>query len=141
MEFIEKYAKVDGSDNDDADDAMSGAGGDQVTWSDEEFIDDKTNVRDQAPSDYCVMNVTRDLQQAMQDRYMAAELNLVSSDPEKFVSDYTDDIEYEYNEFSRFEKRILKFEQDLKIFEEKSNAILYGTYYLLLEEKETFDFC
>ena len=87
------------------------------------------------------MNVTRDLQEAMQDRSMAPELNLVSSDLENFVSDYIDEIEYEYNEFSRFEKRILKFEQDLKIFEEKSNAILYGTYYLLLEEKETLDFC
>ena len=93
MEFIEKYARVDGSDNDGADDAMSGAGGDQVTCSDEEFIDDETNVRDQAPSDYRVMNMKRDLQEAMQDRSMAPELNLVSSDLEKFVSDYIDEIE------------------------------------------------
>ena len=39
------------------------------------------------------MNMKRDLQEAMQDRSMAPELNLVSSDLENFVSDYIDEIE------------------------------------------------
>ena len=37
MEFIDKYARVDGSDDDD--DTLS-AGGDEVNYSDVEFIDD-----------------------------------------------------------------------------------------------------
>ena len=40
MEFIDKYARIDGSDDDDA---MS-AGGNEVNHSDVEFIDDETNV-------------------------------------------------------------------------------------------------
>ena len=125
---------------------MSVAGGDEVNCSDEEFIDDKTNVRDQTPSDYRLINMMRDLQEAMQDCSMAEELNLVSSDPKNFVSNYVDETEYKYDEFSGFEKRIRKFKQDLKIFEEESkdsfyHAILYDTYYFLLEEKQTCDFC
>ena len=44
MEFIEKYARVNGLDNDGANDVMPGAGGDKVICSNEEFIDDETNV-------------------------------------------------------------------------------------------------
>ena len=125
---------------------MSIAGSDEVIYSDTEFIDDEINVRDQELSDYCLMNMMRNLQEAMQDRSMAEELNLVSSDLKNIVSDYVDKIEYQYDEFSEFEKRIRKFEKNLKIFEEESkdsfyHAILYGTYYLLLEKKESFDFC
>ena len=59
--------------------------------------------------------------------------HLFISDPENFVSDYVDEIEYKYDELSDFEKRIRKFEQDLKIPKEESkdsfyHAILYGTY-------------
>ena len=67
-----------------------------------------------------IMNVTRDLHKTMQDRSMAEELNLVSSNPEHFVSNYVDEIEYQYDNFSGFEKRIRKFENDLKIFKEES---------------------
>ena len=125
MEFIENYARVEGSDeDDDVDDKMSVAvaGGDEVTCSDQELIDDKTNIRDQ---DYFLMNVTRDLQEAMQDGFMAEELELVSSDPENFFSNYVDEIEYQYDESSEFEKRIRKFEKDLKIFKEHSKDFFY----------------
>lgn len=54
--------------------------------------------------------------------------------------------EFEYDEFKDFEKRIIKFEQDLKIYELHSKdsffyAVLYGIYYSMLEEKENFGFC
>ena len=56
MKFIEKYAKVNGSDEKE----MSVSGGDEViNYSDEEFIDDKESVQGQDPSDYRLMNVTR----------------------------------------------------------------------------------
>ena len=70
MEFIDKYPKTDGSDDDDDDDVMF-AGGDEVNYSDVEFIDDKTNVQDQGPSNHCLMNVTRDLQEALQLVYVS----------------------------------------------------------------------
>ena len=66
MEFIEKYARVEGSDEDDNDEMLV-AGGDEVSLSDEVFIDDKTNFEDQAPQNYCLTNFTRDLQEAVQD--------------------------------------------------------------------------
>ena len=121
MEFIQKYAWVDRSDYDENDEMISVSGGDEVrTYSDEEFIDNKSNVQDQDPPNYCLMNVTRDLQEVMQDDSMAQELYLVCSDPENFVSDYVEKTEYEYDEFVDFEKRIKKFEHYLKIFEMNS---------------------
>ena len=43
---------------------------------------------------------------------------LVSNpDPENFVSDHVEEIEYEIDEFDGFKNRIKKFEQDLKIFQ------------------------
>ena len=85
IEFIEKYARVDGSDDKEE---MSVAGGDEVTtYSDEEFRDDRESVQYQDPSNYWLMNVTRDLQNALADHSMAEELNLVCSDPENFVPD------------------------------------------------------
>ena len=76
---------------------------------------------------------------------MAQELNVVSSDPENFVSDYADEIEYKFDESESFKSRIKKIEQDLKVFEMESKdsfyfAILYGFYYALLNEKENFYF-
>ena len=38
-------------------------------------------------------------------------------DPENFVSDHAEEIEYEIDEFDGFKNRIKKFEQDLKIFQ------------------------
>ena len=77
---------------------------------------------------------------------MAQELNLVSSDPKNFVSDYVDEVEHEFDEFAGLEERIQKIKQYLKIFEEESKdsfyfVIFYGVYYSLLEEKVNFDFC
>ena len=61
---------------------MSVVGGDEVTtYSDEEFIDDRENVQYQDPSHYCLMNLTRDLQDALVVHSMAGELYLVCSDP------------------------------------------------------------
>ena len=92
------------------------------------------------------MNVTRDLRDTITDQSMAQELDLVSEGPETFVSDFVDEVSYEFYEFFGFEKRIQNFNQELKIFERKSKdsfyfSILYVTYYHLIERKEDFDFC
>ena len=94
MEFIEKYARVDGSDDEEE---MPVADGDEVkTYSDEEFIDDREGVKDQDPSDYRLMNFTRDLQDALADHSMAEKLSLLRSDHENFVPDCAEEIECEY---------------------------------------------
>ena len=113
MEFIEKYARVDGSDDKMEDDA----GGDEVNELDSEFIDDEKNFQDQGPTIYYLMNITRDLREAVTDQSMARELDLVLEDPENFVSDFVDEVNYEFYEFLGFEERIQKFNQELKIFE------------------------
>ena len=65
IEFIEKYAGVNGSDEEEE---MSVVGGDEVTtYSDEKFIDNRESVQDQNPSDYRLMNVSRDLQDVLED--------------------------------------------------------------------------
>ena len=92
------------------------------------------------------MNVTRDLREAITDQSMAQELDLVSEDPENFVSDFVYEVIYEFDEFFGFEKRIQKFNKELKIFERESKdsfyfSILYTTYYYLIERKDDFDFC
>lgn len=70
------------------------AGADEVTtYSDEELIDNRESVQDQNPSDYRLMNVTIDLQDALADHLMAEELDLVCSVPENFVPDCTEQIE------------------------------------------------
>ena len=72
---------------------MSVAGGNEViTYSDEEFIDDRESVQAQDPSHYWLMNVTRDLQDTLADHSMAEELDLVYSDPENFVPDCVEEI-------------------------------------------------
>ena len=98
MEFIDKYSRVD---------AIS-AVGDEVNYSDIEFIDDKTNVQDQGLSDYCITNITRDLHDAMPDDSMAEVLDLVCSDSILFVSDYVEEIEYEFDKFEGFKSRTKK---------------------------------
>ena len=78
MEFIEKYVRVEGSD----DEMKDNAGGDEVNELDSEFIDDETNFQDQEPTNYRLMNVTSDLREAITNQSMAQELHLVSKDPE-----------------------------------------------------------
>ena len=102
MEFIQKYAGVDKDSNVDFNiELMSHV--DQVTQSDQEFIDDTSNLQNQEPSNYRLLNVTHDL-------------HAECSDPENFVPDCVEEIEYEFDSFNNFEKGIQKFEQDLQIF-------------------------
>ena len=116
MEFIQKYVKIDGDD--DSDDQMPDAGGDEINYSDVEFIDDdEQNFQGQNPSDYRLMNVTRDLQEALRDHSMSTELGECFG-PENFVPDCVDEVEYEYDEFKGFQKKIEKFAKNLKTFKE-----------------------
>ena len=87
------------------------ADGAEVNDSNMEFIDDETNLQDQGSSDYRLINITRGLQETVQDQSIAQELDLGFSDPEKFVSDYVDEIEHEFDELAGLEKRIQKFKQ------------------------------
>ena len=69
MEFIQKYAGVDKDSNVDFNnEVMSHV--DEVTQSDQEFIDDKSNFQNQEPSNYRLLNVTHDLQEAINDHSM-----------------------------------------------------------------------
>ena len=102
MEFIEKYAKVDGLDEKE----MSVSGGHEViTYTDEEFIDDRESVQGQDISDFRLMNVTRDLQDTLADHSMEEELILTCFDPGNFVPDCTEEIKREYDEFENFKKK------------------------------------
>ena len=90
------------------------------------------------------MNVTRDLQEAIRDHSTSAELG-ECSDPETFVLDCVDEVEYEYDEFKVFQKRIEKFAKHWKTFEQNLkdsfyNVTLFGAYHALLDNKENFEF-
>ena len=69
------------------------------------------------------MNVTRELQETINDDSMAQELDLMPDNPENFVSDFFDEVEYE--EFQSVEKRIQKFVQELKTFRQGSKDSFY----------------
>ena len=97
MELIQKYAKVDGTD--DGDDDTYVADGDEVNDSDVDFIDD--TVHDQDASNCRLMNVTKDLQKASLDQSMTTDLGEYS-DPENFVPDLMEKIKYEYDKFDSF---------------------------------------
>ena len=112
MEFIQKYARVDDEDSDiDFND--------EVSQSDQEFIDDRNNFQDQEPSNYRLLNVTRDLQEAINDHSIYGDNEC--SDPENFVLDYVEEIEYDFDNFKSFQKKFEKSEQDLRIFEKESD--------------------
>ena len=116
------------------------AGGDEVNQLNLDFIDDEANFQDQEPTDYCLMNVTRDLQDVISDRSMAYDLDLVAVDPENFVSDFVDEVSYEFDEFLGFEKCIQKFNEELKMFETDLKdsfyfSILYAVYYHLFKKR------
>ena len=51
------------------------AGGDEINKFDSKFIDDETNFQDQEPTNYCLMNVTRDLREVLTDQSMAQKLH------------------------------------------------------------------
>ena len=63
MEFIQKYARVERSE--DEMEYEDEAGGDEVNQLGLDFTDDQTNFLDQEPTDYRLWNVTRDLQDAI----------------------------------------------------------------------------
>ena len=112
MEFIQKYARVDDEDSDiDFND--------EVSQSDQEFIDDRNNFQDQEPSNYRLLNVTCDLQEAINDHSIYGDNEC--SDPENFVLDYVEEIEYDFDNFKSFQKKFEKSEQDLRIFEKDSD--------------------
>ena len=112
MEFIEKYAKVDGSEDEmEYNDVL---GGDEVNQLDLHFIDDETNFQDQEPTDYCLMNVTRDLQDAIANRSMTFDLDLVAVDPENFVLDFVDEVSYEFHEFLVLKNAFERLMRNLK---------------------------
>ena len=99
LKFIEKYARVEGSQDEmEYDDEAGG----EVNQLNLDFVDNKTNFQDQELTDYRLMNVTRDLQDAISDTYMAYDLNLVAVDPENFVSEFVDEVSYEFDEFLGF---------------------------------------
>ena len=66
MEFIQKYAGVDKDSNVDFNNEVM-PHVDEVTQSDQEFIDDTSNFQNQEPSNYRLLNVTHDLQEAIND--------------------------------------------------------------------------
>ena len=110
MEFIQKYAKIDGDD--DSDDQMSHVGGDEVNYSDVEFIgDDEQNIQGQNVSDYRLVNVTKDLQEAQHDHSMPAEMG-ECLERESFVPESVSEVEYD--DFNDFQKRIESLPRTLK---------------------------
>ena len=80
MEFIEKYARVEGKDENEE----MVAEADQVRHlSDGEFIDKKNSFQDQQPSDCRLVNVTRDMTKACND--LEDWKDFECSDPENYV--------------------------------------------------------
>ena len=69
-----------------------------------DFIDDKTSFQYQEPSEYRLKNVTRSLQEALEDTLMKEYYDC--SDPENYVPSFADDIEYDYDDFRGVEGRI-----------------------------------
>ena len=135
MEYIEKYARVDGEEEDEE---MLAEENEVMNFSVEEFIDDAESFQDQCPSDYRVVNVTRDKTEACNDLEDWKEFEC--SDPENYVHKaYGTKFppkEIECDEFKEFEKRIKKFQESLKQYNNNEiesfyYAILYGTYFKL----------
>ena len=124
MEFIQKYARVD-------DEGSEIDFNNEVTQSDQEFIDDTNNFQDQEPSNFGLLNVTRDLQEAINDHSIYSDNEC--SDPKNFVLDCVEEIEYDFDNFKSFQKKFEKFEQDLRIFEKDSdNSFLTQSFILFI---------
>ena len=83
--------------------------------SDEEFTNDENSFQDQQPSDYRLVNVTKDMTEACND--IEDWKDFECPDPENYVHETygtTMDVEPEYDEFKGFEKRIEQFQASLK---------------------------
>ena len=126
MEFIENFTIVDGSN-----DEMSVAGGDEVrNESDVNFIDDaeeETGLQSQNLTAYVLANVTRDLQETLQDQSMTEYLGECST-PKNVVPDCLDEMEYEYDNFDGFEKRI-EYSQTILKYSSHAQKNLFTTQY------------
>ena len=133
MEFIEQYPTVERSEDETEHDDV--AGGDEVNQLGLDFIDDKTNFQDQGPTDYRFVNVTKDLQEAIVDRSMAFDLDLVDLDPGKFVSDFVDEVSYEFHEFLVLKNASKSLMKNLKILSLSKNipfTFLYSTLSIII---------
>ena len=103
MEFIQKYERIDGSHYDD-DEMLTDAEGSVVR---DEFVDDNfmdgspQNDQDQDLKTYRLTNVTRDLQETLPDQSMYLGY---CSNPENFVTDSFENIEYDFDEFVGLKK-------------------------------------
>ena len=143
IEFIEKYARVNGSDDDEE---MSVVGGDEVTsYSDEKFIDNRESVQDQNPSNYRLMNVSRDLQDALADYLIAKELGLVCSDLKTLSPTTLRKLNANMICLKILKRELKSLKGTLKCLCSTQRtpfyAILDGIYYSMLENKEEFEFC
>ena len=95
--------------------------------SDDDFIDD--SFQEQNPCDYRSKNMKRVLQEALQGQSMGKDLS-VCTDPENFVPDCFDGVEYDFDEFAGFEKRIKNFVGELKIFKiDSKESFYYSIFY------------
>ena len=81
MEFIEKYARVDGE----SENEVSRQSDDDFVVADDEV---ETSFQDQKPLEYRIKNVTRDMEEAARDTEMWKEFEC--SDPENCVPECFD---------------------------------------------------
>ena len=98
MAFIEKMARVDDEHLECCDE------GEVRHDSDLDFIDDETSFQDQEPSDYRLKNVTKSLQEALEDTSM--KLYFACPYPENYVPYFADDIKYNYDDFRSLRKHL-----------------------------------
>ena len=137
MEFIDDQAAVN--------DHMSADENDEnqvINFSDEGFINDQQSFWDQGLSNYRLMNVTRNIDEACADLNDWKEYEC--SDPENYVHDSCKDFVSEIHEFVEFEKRIEKFKESLKQKEPENKesfyfAVLFGTYFKLKGKEASFE--
>ena len=74
------------------------------------------------------MNVTRDLRDTITDQSMAQELDLVSEGPETFVSDFVDEVSYEFNKFLALKKGFKTSTRNLKFLRENQKIPFISQY-------------
>ena len=114
MEFIQQLAEVD------HDDSMAGDDQEEEEkvrhQSDDNFINDGNNFQDQDAQAYRITNTTRDLQETLKDKSISEKLGLCS-DPGNYAPGCFVEVDYNFDDFKGFEKRIKKFVDELKITE------------------------
>ena len=110
---------------------MSEAGGDEINHSDIEFTDDDQNVVGQNPSGYCLMNVTKDLQEVLTEQTMSADL-VECSDPENVVPDYVDEAQCEYDEFKDFKRKLKNLEKFWKFLRKTQKTLSTTPFFMEL---------